>query len=396
MLNKLYPENTTQWDHAAPIASGLGEVEITDQPRRRSSVSETLGNIFGHNKPDTTHETIQEANTPEQGSTHGAMAPAGAAAVGAGTGAAAATTTSTGTGTTTGATGLGPAVNCNESISSTRATRGEIVPDRTSEEVKDRSGATAVGTGVAGAGMGAAAIAAGNAATAGHQTQTTPVQRDASPPAPRHRNSLQGIKDKAAAAVRRLSGRRSSKSSIQKDSIQVRHLSDAEMFKNQALGSMGPTTSTTTAAGATTGTAALGSTAIHNNNAATTNTTQETPVAAAQHPELRRGSTSSSEHLKYTGVQKGFARIPGVHTLRPAEDASAVPANNASYFIKEEDNKMPTKSSLVSGHMEHRRGSIQETVGKIINNGSMQDQGALKQVSGQSKINAYNAAHNKL
>lgn len=35
-------------------------------------------------------------------------------------------------------------------------------------------------------------------------------------------------------------------------------------------------------------------------------------------------------------------------------------------------------------------------MGRLFGSGSMQDKGALKQISGQEKINAYNAVHNKL
>lgn len=344
VLNKLYPENS-HWDTTTPIGSRLGEVEVTDQPRRRSSVSETLGNMFGLNKHADAHDTIQEVKTPQPSEHHHSGITSGTAvATGAAlTSGAVATTVATSNAITpksaTSNTVTPNAVtsnavapnavppnamgfnNCSESISSTRATRGEIVPDR-SNEVKDRS-----------------ALSPSKFAHVPDSIQRNP------PAAPTHRNSLtQGIKEKAAAATGSISNavrRLSRRSSIQKDSIHVRHLSDAELYKKQALGSM--ETSPTNINPAAGGTVEPVQTHLASNGAAA--------------PDLRRGSTSSSDHLKYTGVQKAYARIPGVHTLRPSENVA--PVNNESYFIKEESGKLPTVSSLVSGHMENRRGSFQ-------------------------------------
>lgn len=100
----------------------------------------------------------------------------------------------------TGASALGSKNNTSESISSTRATTGKIIPDTRQKEIKDRH----------------------------HENfNNTPNSIDNLNNPKRRNNSItQGLKSKFSSAVRRLSGQTGVSSS-------GRRLSDAEVYKNQ-------------------------------------------------------------------------------------------------------------------------------------------------------------------
>jgi hypothetical protein len=206
-----------------------------------------------------------------------------------------------------------------ESFSSTRAITGSIVPDtRGQDEVKDRQD---------------------NFKNVTDSTDTSfRNNQDQKQP----QNSF--FKTKAAAGTaamasvfRRMSATGQSsgnkRNSIGKE--HVRRLSDAEAFKNHTLANKDD-----------------GVTA----NKGDAGTTGFTTTAKNTLDKEDPGATN--EHLKYTGVQRDYARIPGVYSLNTTGNTNSKldPVNGENNFIKNEP-KSPTKGGFFSG--EHRRGSIQ-------------------------------------
>ncbi|CAO0795393.1 unnamed protein product [Mucor circinelloides] len=202
-------------------------------------------------------------------------------------------------------------------------------------------------------------------------------------PEPRRKSSLtEGIKS----AFRRMSLK-----SDKKDNKDGRRMSAAEAFKKQTLtnnnkSNSAPATATTARiAGA--GAGAADNTFVSGSNAAPTAPTQ-------QHPAPEGFIINSNEATAASGsTNQNYARIPGVYSLKPAGTVNVADDGKINFIkLNEEANaSAPTKSTLSAGKSEHRRGSIQNTVGKIIGSKNMQDKGILSQVSGKEKINAYNA-----
>ncbi|KAL7333692.1 hypothetical protein PS15p_202559 [Mucor circinelloides] len=200
---------------------------------------------------------------------------------------------------------------------------------------------------------------------------------------PKRKSSLtEGIKS----AFRRMSLK-----SDKKDNKDGRRMSAAEAFKKQTLtnsnkSNSAPATATTASiAGASAGAAdnTLGS----GSNAAPTAPTQQLPATEGFIINKDEATAASGS------TNQNYARIPGVYSLKPAGTVNVADDGKVNFVkLNEEANaSAPTKSTLSAGKSEHRRGSIQNTVGKIIGSKNMQDKGTLSQVSGKEKINAYNA-----
>ncbi|KAL9552184.1 hypothetical protein MBANPS3_003901 [Mucor bainieri] len=184
--------------------------------------------------------------------------------------------------------------------------------------------------------------------------------------------------------------RRMSLKSDKKASKDGRRLSAAEAFKKQTL-----TNSDKSKSAPITATTAniAGSDPAHSTSLASG--ADAAPNAPAQqHPSPGGFIINNNEASAASGsTNQNYARIPGVYALKPAGTVN-VADNGEINFIKlneEAHASAPTKSTLSAGKNEHRRGSIQNTVGKIIGSKNMQDKGTLSQVSGKEKINAYNA-----
>ncbi|KAF1798872.1 hypothetical protein FB192DRAFT_1461201 [Mucor lusitanicus] len=182
--------------------------------------------------------------------------------------------------------------------------------------------------------------------------------------------------------------RRMSLKSDKKGNKDGRRLSAAEAFKKQTLtnndkSKSAPITATT---GNIAGSDPANSTSVAGSDAP--------GHQAQQHPAPGGFIINNNEAPAASGsTNQNYARIPGVYSLKPAGTVN-VADNGEINFIKlneEAHASAPTKSTLSAGKSEHRRGSIQNTVGKIIGSKNMQDKGTLSQVSGKEKINAYNA-----
>ncbi|GAN09343.1 hypothetical protein MAM1_0261d08869 [Mucor ambiguus] len=186
--------------------------------------------------------------------------------------------------------------------------------------------------------------------------------------------------------------RRMSLKSDKKANKDGRRLSAAEAFKKQTLtnndkSKSAPITATTANIA---GSNPANSTSVSGSDAA--------PIASAhqtqQHPAPGGFIINNNEDSTASGpTNQNYARVPGVYSLKPVGTAN-VADNGEINFIKlneEANNSAPTKSTLSAGKSEHRRGSIQNTIGKIIGSKNMQDKGTLSQVSGKEKMNAYNS-----
>ncbi|CEP11798.1 hypothetical protein [Parasitella parasitica] len=248
-----------------------------------------------------------------------------------------------------------------DSFSSTRAITGSIVPS-------PAAGAPAVA-----ANGGTAAAVDTSAAIASRPDEVkdrAPDGQNAINNAePKRKTSLtEGIKS----AFRRLSLKSDNKPK------ESRRMSAAEAFKNQTL-------TATEKSNHGTGIAGVGN-----------NATPAAPNHQSQQQQHPTGAfvKSYNENSAATGSNgQNYARIPDVHSLKPVGTVN-VADNGEVNFVKLNEQahaEAPTKSTLSAGKSEHRRGSIQNTVGKIIGNKNLQDKGMLSQVSGKEKINAYNA-----
>ncbi|KAI8637509.1 hypothetical protein BD408DRAFT_447545 [Parasitella parasitica] len=257
-----------------------------------------------------------------------------------------------------------------DSFSSTRAINGSIVP---SPAVGTGNNTAASGAAASG---GAAAVGSG-IAIASRPNEVKDSARDFQNPELKHKSSLtEGIKS----AFRRLSVRSDKKS---KDG---RRMSAAEAFKNQTLTATEKNNSSMPAT--TAGTANNSTTGSNNVSAVPSHQVQQ-----LQHPNGGFIITNNGNPAATGSARQDYARVPDVHTLKPVGTVN-VADNGEVNFIKLNEQPhadAPTKSTLSNGRSEHRRGSIQNTIGKILGNENMQDKGMLSQVSGKEKINAYNA-----
>ncbi|RCH97091.1 hypothetical protein CU098_011363, partial [Rhizopus stolonifer] len=205
------------------------------------------------------------------------------------------------------------------------------------------------------------------------------------------RNSLtQGIRDKAAHVFRR-------KSHSYDEPAKERRLSDAEAFKKQTLQhdtSLGATHASPTSMGA--GPTSMG---------AGPTSTGAGPTSTGAGPTSTGAGPTSTDAGNLDNHQQ-FARMPNMKKLKPtgagdmdgsAQDNSIKNTDEQPGFSSSsppaQQANSPTKGSYRSGQMERRRGSIQKTIGKIFHSEVMQDKGTLAEISGQAKINAYNAIH---
>lgn len=230
-----------------------------------------------------------------------------------------------------------------ESFSSTRAITGTIVPDvRGQDEVKDRHDNFKN------------VVDSTDTSFRNNQEQKQSQQQ-------RKNSFSQGFKTKAAAGTaavasvfRRMSFTGGSASSGNKrNSIgkeHVRRLSDAEAFKNHTLANKDDGTTTNEDALATgaslAGTTGFSATSAINN----VDSTNKDP-----------GITNNGERLKYTGVQRDYARIPGVYSLNTSSgnaNSNIDPVNGENNFVKLNNEQDASRSA----QKEHRRGSIQVIV----------------------------------
>lgn len=189
--------------------------------------------------------------------------------------------------------------------------------------------------------------------------------------------------------------RRMSLKSDKKGSKDGRRLSAAEAFKKQTLTNNDKSKSapiTATTANLAGSDPAHGTSVVSDSSNAAPNASAVHPTQ--QHPAPGGFIINNNEASAASGsTNQNYAQIPGVYSLKPAGTVN-VADNGEINFIKlneEAHASDPTKSTLSAGKSEHRRGSIQNTVGKIIGSKNMQDKGTLSQVSGKEKINAYNA-----
>ncbi|KAK4515875.1 uncharacterized protein ATC70_010833 [Mucor velutinosus] len=186
--------------------------------------------------------------------------------------------------------------------------------------------------------------------------------------------------------------RRMSLKSDKKANKDGRRLSAAEAFKKQTLTNNGKSKS----APITATTANVANSDPTNNTAVSGS--DAAPIAPAQqnqqNPTTEGFIINSNEASAASGsTNQDYARIPGVYSLKPAGTVN-VADNGEVNFVKlneEAHASAPTKSTSSDGKNEHRRGSIQNTIGKIIGTKNMQDKGTHSQVSGKEKTDAYNA-----